>query len=56
MRIPVLVVIRRPALRSGRRAPRVGPYSRGIMKAEVEFEREGAGREGSQGDKAFYRR
>jgi hypothetical protein len=54
--ISVLVVIRRSALRSGRRAARVGPYSRGIMKAEVEFERERAGREGSKGDKAFYRR
>jgi hypothetical protein len=34
----------------------VGPYSRGMMKAEVEFERERAGREGSKGDRAFYRR
>ena len=55
MRISVLVVIRRSALRSGRRVLRVGPYSRGIMKAEAEFERESASREGSKGDKAFYR-
>jgi len=32
------------ALRSGRRAPRVGLYSRGMMKAEVEFDGERAGR------------
>ena len=51
----MLVVIRRSALRSGRRALRVGPYSRGIMKAEAEFERECASREGSKGNKAFYR-
>ena len=56
MRILVLVVIKRLALRSGRRAVRVGPYSRGIIKAEVEFKRERAGREGSKGNKAFYRR
>ena len=41
----VLVVIGRSVLRSGRRAARVGPYSRGMIKAEVEFERERAGRE-----------
>ena len=40
----MLVVIGSLALRSGRRAPRVGPYSRGIIKAEVEFDRERAGR------------
>jgi len=56
VRISVLVVIRRSALRSGRRALRVGPYSRGMIKAEVEFDRERAGREGSKGDKVFYRR
>jgi non-homologous end joining protein Ku len=38
-------VISRLALRSRRRAARVGPYSRGIIKAEVEFEREKASRE-----------
>jgi len=52
----VLVVIGRSALRSGRKATRVGPYSRGMVKAEVEFESERAGREGSKGNKAFYRR
>ena len=51
----MLIVIGRSALRSRRRALRVGPYSRGIMKVEAEFERESAGREGSKGDKAFYR-
>jgi hypothetical protein len=56
VRILVLVVIGRSVLRSGRRALRVGPYSRGMVKAEVEFKRERAGREGSKGDKAFYRR
>jgi hypothetical protein len=55
VRISVLVVIRRSALRSRCRVLRVGPYSRGIMKAEAEFGRESAGREGSKGDKAFYR-
>ena len=55
MRISVLVVIRRSALRSRRRATRVGPYSRGIVKAEVEFKRERASREGSKGNKVFYR-
>jgi len=54
--ISVLVVIGRSALRSRRRVLRVGPYSRGIIKVEVEFERERAGREGSKGDKAFFRR
>jgi len=44
MRSSVLVVIRNLALRSGRRAPRVGPYSRGMIKAEVEFDGERAGR------------
>ena len=34
----------------------LGPYSKGMIKAEVGFERERAGREGSKGDKAFYRR
>ena len=34
----------------------MGPYSRGMAKAEVEFKRERAGREGSKGNKAFYRR
>ena len=52
----MLVVIGRSALRSRRRVPRVGPYSRGIVKAEVEFRRERAGREGSKGNKAIYRR
>jgi len=52
----VLVVIKRLALRSRRRAPRVGPYSRGMVKAEVEFKRERASKEGSKGNKAFYRR
>ena len=52
----MLVVIRRSALRSGRRVPRVGPYSRGIVKVEVEFERERASREGNRGTKAIYRR
>jgi len=56
VRILVLVVIGRSALRSRRRAIRVGPYSRGIVKAEVEFNSERAGREGSKGNKAFYRR
>ena len=56
MRILVLVVIGRSALRSRRRAARVGPYSRGIIKVEVEFKRERASREGSKGNKAFYRR
>ena len=51
----MLVVIGRLALRSGRRAVRVGPYSRGIIKVEVKFKRGRAGREGSKGDKAFYR-
>jgi len=37
-------VIKSSALRSGHRAPKVGPYSRGIIKAEVEFDRERAGR------------
>ena len=55
MRISVLIIIGRSALRSGRRAGRVGPYSRGIIKAEVEFETERAGRESSKSDKAFYR-
>jgi len=40
----VLIVIKSLALRSGRRALRVGPYSRGIIKAEVEFNRERASR------------
>jgi len=40
----VLVVIKSLALRSGRRAPRVGLYSRGIIKVEVEFDGERAGR------------
>jgi len=40
----VLVVIGNSALRSRRRAPRVGPYSRGMIKAEVEFNKERAGR------------
>jgi len=40
----VLVIIGSLALRSGRRAPRVGPYSRGMIKAEVEFNGERAGR------------
>jgi len=52
----VLVIIKRLALRSGYRAARVGLYSRGIIKAEVESKRERAGREGSKGSKAFYRR
>jgi len=52
----VLVVIGRLALRSGRRAPRVGPYSRGMVKVKVEFKRERASKEGSKGDKVFYRR
>jgi len=56
VRISVLVVIGRSALRSRCRVARVGPYSRGIMKAEVEFKGGRAGREGSKGDKAFYRR
>jgi hypothetical protein len=56
VRILVLVVIRGLALRSGRRALKMGPYSRGIIKAEVEFKRERASREGSKGNKAFYRR
>ena len=37
-------------------AIRVGPYSRGKARAEVEFKGERAGREGSEGDRAFYRR
>ena len=37
-------------------AMRVGPYSRGKARAEVEFKGERAGREGSKGDGAFYRR
>jgi len=45
VRISALVIIRRLALRSGRRAVRVGPYSRGIIKVEVEFKREKASRE-----------
>ena len=48
-------MIRRSALRSGHRVLRVGPYSRGMVKAEVEFKRERAGREGSKGNKAIYR-
>lgn len=52
MRILVLVIIGRSALRSRRRAIRVGPYSRGIVKAEVEFKRERASREGSKGNKS----
>ena len=47
----MLVVIGKSALNSGRRAPSVGPYSRGMVKAEVEFKRK---RAGSKGDKAFY--
>jgi len=38
------------------RVLRVGPYSRGIVKVEVEFKRERASREGSKGNKAIYRR
>jgi hypothetical protein len=34
----------------------VGPYSRGKARAEVEFKGERAGKEGSKGDGAFYRR
>jgi len=55
VRISVLVIIRKSALRSRRRALRVGPYSRGMVKIEVEFKRERASKEGSKGDKAFYR-
>ena len=55
MFILVLIIIKRLALRSGHRVLRVVPYSRGIVKAEVEFKRERAGREGSKGNKAFYR-
>ena len=40
----MLLVIRRSALKSGRRVLRVGPYSRGIIKAEVEFKGERAGK------------
>jgi hypothetical protein len=35
---------------------RVGPCSRGKARVEVEFKGERAGREGSKGDGAFYRR
>jgi len=35
---------------------RVGPRSRGKARVEVEFKGERAGREGSEGDGAFYRR
>ena len=51
----MLVIIKRSVLRSGYRALRVGSYSRGIVKAEVEFKRERASREGSKGGKAIYR-
>ena len=34
----------------------MGPYSRGKARAEVEFKGERPGREGSKGDRAFYRR
>ena len=34
----------------------MGPYSRGKARVEVEFKGERAGREGSEGDGAFYRR
>jgi hypothetical protein len=37
-------------------AMRVGPYSRGKARVEVEFKGERAGREGSEGNRAFYRR
>ena len=37
-------------------AMRVGPCSRGKARAEVEFKRERAGREGSKSNGAFYRR
>jgi len=40
----VLVMIGNLVLRSGRRALRVGLYSRGMIKVEVEFDGERAGR------------
>ena len=55
MYISVLVIIGRLVLRSRHKVLRVGPYSRGMVKAEVEFERERAGKEGSKSDKAIYR-
>jgi hypothetical protein len=53
--ISVLIIIGRLVLRSGYRALKVGPYSRGIVKVEVELESERVGKEGSKGDKVFYR-
>jgi len=35
---------------------RVGPYSRGKARVKVKFKGERAGREGSEGNGAFYRR
>jgi len=37
-------------------AIKVGPCSRGKARAEVKFKGERASREGSEGDRAFYRR
>ena len=37
-------------------AMRVGPYSRDKARVKVEFKGERAGRKGSKGDRAFYRR
>ena len=51
----MLIVIGRLVLRSGRRVLRVGPYSRGMVKVEVKFKRERAGRENSKGNEVIYR-